>query len=148
MKKKIKARVQKLKRVFVHNDLSQAATYHADVIQEGSRDAIMYDGMACAVMVAFTFEANVNFMGFELNEAGKLADRKEREAFMEKLKKVFGALGIPVVLDKRPLKSMERMKILRDTLAHGKPAYAEYDEVLIGAPEEIDLFGGGGLSAG
>jgi hypothetical protein len=43
MEKKIKARVQKSKRVFVHNDLSQAAMYHADVIQEkldkGSRDA-------------------------------------------------------------------------------------------------------------
>lgn len=152
MEKKIKARVQKSKRVFVHNDLSQAAMYHNGIIQEklskGSRDAIMYDGMACAVMVAFTFEANVNFMGFELNEAGKLPDWKERESFMEKLKKVFGALGIPVELDKRPLKSMERMKTLRDTLAHGKPVYAEYDEVLIGAPEEIDLFGGGGLSAG
>ncbi|SCB28457.1 hypothetical protein GA0061099_1004158 [Bradyrhizobium yuanmingense] len=152
MEKKIKARVQKSKRVFVHNDLSQAAMYHAGVIQEklgkGSRDAIMYDGMACAVMVAFTFEANVNFIGFELNEAGKLPDWKERESFMEKLKKVFGALGIPVELDKRPLKSMERMKKLRDTLAHGKPVYAEYDEVLIRAPEEIDLFGGGGLSAG
>jgi hypothetical protein len=152
MEKKIKARVQKSKRVFVHNDLSQAAMYHANVIQEkldkGSRDAIMYDGMACAVMVAFAFEANVNFMGFKLNEAGRLPDWKERDSFIEKLKKVFGALGIPVELNKRPLKSMERMKTLRDTLAHGKPVYAEYDEVLIGAPEEIDLFRGGGLSAG
>jgi hypothetical protein len=150
--KKIRARVQKSKRVFVHNDLSQAAMYHDDVIQDkldrGSRDAIMYDGMACAVMVAFTFEANVNFMGFELHNAGKLPDWKELESFMEKLKKVFGALGIPLELDRRPLKSMERMKSLRDTLAHGKPVYAEYDEVLVGTSEELDLFGGGDLSAG
>jgi hypothetical protein len=68
--KKIRARVQKSKRVFVHNDLSHAAMYFADNIQDkldkGSRDAIMFDGMACAVMVAFTFEANVNFMGSSL----------------------------------------------------------------------------------
>jgi hypothetical protein len=149
---KIKARVQKTKRVFVHNDLSQAAMYHADTIQEkldkGSRDTIMFDGMACAVMVAFTFEANVNFVGFELNKAGKLPNWKERESFMEKLKKVLGALGIPVELHKRPLKSMERMKALRDTLAHGKPVYGEHDQVEIGTPEEIDLYSGVGLSAG
>lgn len=142
LEKKIRARVQKSKRVFVHNDLSHAAMYFADNIQEkldrGSRDAIMFDGMACAVMVAFTFEANVNFMGFELNEAGKLPNWKERESFMEKLKKVFGALGIPVELDKRPFKSMERMKELRDTLAHGKPVYAEYDQEEIGYHEELD----------
>lgn len=94
----------------------------------------MYDGMACAVMVAFAFEANVNFMGFKLHEAGKLSSWKEREPFMEKLKKVFGALGILADLDKRPLKSMERMKVLRDTLAHGKPAYGEYEQVVVGTP--------------
>ncbi|MGJ5068182.1 hypothetical protein [Bradyrhizobium oligotrophicum] len=152
MEKKIKARVQKTKRVFVHNDLAQAAQYFADTIREkldkGTRDAIMFDGMACAVMVAFTFEANVNFMGFELNKAGKLPNWKERESFMEKLKKVFGALGIPVELDKRPLKSMERMKNLRDTLAHGKPVYAEYDEVEIGTAEQIDIRAGAKLAAG
>jgi len=152
MEKKIKARVQKAKRVFVHNDLAQAAEYFADTIQEkldkGTRDAIMFDGMACAVMVAFTFEANVNFMGFELNKAGKLPNWKERESFMEKLKKVFGALGIPAELDKRPLKSMERMKNLRDTLAHGKPVYAEYDEVEIGTTEEIDIRAGARLATG
>ena len=140
--KKIRARVHKSRRVFVHNDLSHAAMYFADNIQEkldrGSRDAIMFDGVACAVMVAFTFEANVNFMGFELNKAGKLPTWKERESFMDRLKKVFGALGIRVELDKRPLKSMERMKVLRDTLARGKPAYAEYDQIELGYHEELD----------
>jgi hypothetical protein len=152
MEKKIRARVEKTKHVYVHNDLSQAALHHADIIQDkldnGSCDGIMYDGMACAVMVAFAFEANVNFMGFKLHEAGKLPNWYERENFGDKRKKVFKALGIPVEKDKRPMKSMERMKALRDTLAHGKPAYAEYDEVLVGTPEEFDLFRRGGLSAG
>jgi hypothetical protein len=67
LEQKIKARVQKTSKVYVHNDLSQAATYFSDNIQEklksGTRDAIMFDGMACALMVAFAFEANLSFMG-------------------------------------------------------------------------------------
>jgi hypothetical protein len=46
------------------------------------------------------------------------------------------------------MKSMERMKILRDTLAHGKPVYAEYDQVEIGTPEDIDLDSTAPLLAG
>jgi hypothetical protein len=106
MAKKIKARVQKTKHVFVHNDLSQAALHHEDAIQEklnnGKRNGIAYDGMACALMVAFAFEANVNFIGFKLHEAGKLPNWQEREKFDKKLNKVFKALSIPVEEDKRP----------------------------------------------
>lgn len=62
-----KAQVQRDKKLYIHNDLSQAATYFNDTIQDklkkGSRDAIAFDGMACALMVAFAFEANLNFMG-------------------------------------------------------------------------------------
>ncbi|MGY3410923.1 hypothetical protein ACVWZV_007036 [Bradyrhizobium sp. GM5.1] len=152
MAKKIRAKVQKTAKVFVHNDLSQAADYYIDIIQDkvdrGSRDAIMYDGMACAVMVAFTFEANINFMGFELNKAGKLPNWEEWESFTKKLKKVFGALGIPIDLNKRPLKSMERMKVLRDALAHGKPVYDESEEEVIGTGEEVDMYAGIKLTAG
>lgn len=63
----VKARVQTDKTLYIHNDLSQGATYFSDNIQDklknGSRDAIAFDGMACALMVAFAFEANLNFMG-------------------------------------------------------------------------------------
>jgi hypothetical protein len=139
--KRIKARVQRTKKVFVHNDLSQAATYFADNISEklekGSRDAIMLDGMACGMMVAFTFEANLNFMGLELLKSGKLPEWNEWQSHSKKLNKVFGALGIPVDLEKRPLKSMQRMKDLRDTLAHGKPVVAEYDQIEVGTHDEL-----------
>jgi hypothetical protein len=151
MARKIKARVQRKKRVFVHNDISNAAYHFAEVIKEKKKNGgagILIDGMACATMIAFSFEANINFMGFELSKAGKLPDWKEREPFYDKLKKVFGKLGIPVELDKRPLKSMERMKNLRDSIAHGKPVYAESDKVEIGTPEDIDLASGNDLAAG
>jgi len=139
---KIKVRVQKSKTVLVHNDLSQAATYFADIIgdkiKKGSRDAIMYDGMACALMVAFAFEAKLNFIGEYLVKNGKLTEWNDWQSVTKKRDKVFGALGIPVEAEKRPLSSMQKMKTLRDTLAHGKPAYGEIDEIVVGTHEEID----------
>jgi hypothetical protein len=116
--------------------------------KEEGGTGILLDGMACGTLIAFTFEANVNFMGFELQKAGKLPSWKEREPFDEKVKKVFGALGIATEKDKRPLRSMERMKVLRDTLAHGKPVYVEHDQVEVGTPEELDIRSGAPLLAG
>jgi len=81
--------------------------------------------------------ANVNFMGFELEKAGKLNNWKERESFPEKIKKVFGALGIEVKPDERPFKSMGRIKDLRDKFAHGKSVYADDETEEIGTPEEV-----------
>lgn len=141
MEKKIKARVTKSARVFVHNDLANAAGYFAEIIEKKKKSGeggIMLDGMACMTLIGFTFEANVNFMGYELEKAGKLPNWKERDSFNDKLKKVFGALSIPIDKDKRPLKTMEKTKELRDSLAHGKPEYREYDQVEIGTPAEID----------
>jgi hypothetical protein len=138
---KIAARVQTTKKVYIHNDLSQGATYFSDIIREklknGSRDGIMFDGMACALMVAFAFEANLNFMGSYLLKTGKLIEWNEMQSFSKKLNKVFGALGIPVDLEKRPLSSMQKMKSLRDTLAHGKPVEVERDEEVEGTEEEL-----------
>ncbi|WP_027531862.1 hypothetical protein [Bradyrhizobium sp. WSM3983] len=46
----------------------------------------------------------------------------EMAKFSKKRCKVFKAISIAVEEDKRALSSMMRMKKLRDTLAHGKPA--------------------------
>ncbi len=139
---KVRARVQRETKVFVHNDLSQGATYFNDTIQaklaEGKRDAIAFDGMACALMVAFAFEANLNFMGSYLLTTGKLKEWNEMQSFTKKLDKVFGALAIPIEKEKRPLSSMQRMKTLRDTLAHGKPVEKSEDDVVTGEPEELE----------
>jgi hypothetical protein len=141
MDQNIKARVQTNKKLYIHNDLSQGATYFNDTIQDklrkGSRDAIAFGGMACALMIAFAFEANLNFMGSHLLTTGKVTSWDERSKFAKKLKKVFEAIGIPVEIDKRPLYSMQRMKDLRDTLAHGKPVEIENEEEKIGTREEL-----------
>lgn len=104
--------------------------------------------MACALMVAFAFEAKLNFMGSSLLKNGKLTEWNEFQSMTKKLNKVFGALGMPVDVEKRPLSSMQRMKTLRDTLAHGKPVEASTDEIMVGTPEEIDLASGAELQAG
>ncbi len=142
MEKKIRARIQKTSKVYVHNDLSQAATYFSNTIQEklkkGTRDAIMFDGMACALMVAFAFEANLNFIGSYLLKTGKFTEWNERQSFTKKLNKVFEALDISLERERRPLSSMQRMKSLRDTLAHGKPAEVEQDDEAVSKYGELD----------
>ena len=91
--RRVRARVQKTRKVYVHNDLSQAATYFADTIEEkekkGTRDAIMFDGMATAVFVAFAFEAKLNFMGSQLFKYRKPTEWYEFQSHTKKLKKVF-----------------------------------------------------------
>lgn len=139
---KVRARVQRETKVYVHNDLSQAATYFNDTIQaklaEGKRDAIAFDGMACALMVAFAFEANLNFMGSYLLKTGKLKEWNDMQSFTKKLDKVFGTLAIPIDREKRPLSSMQRMKTLRDTLAHGKPVEKSEDGIAADDLEELE----------
>ena len=137
----VKARVQTDKTLYIHNDLSQGATYFSDNIQDKlknrSRDAIAFDGMACALMVAFAFEANLNFMGNYLLRFGKISSWDERSKYSKKLQKVFDALGIKVEEDKRRLSSMARMKTLRDTLAHGKPVEFNANSEQEGTQEEL-----------
>ncbi len=146
---KIRARVKKDRKIYIHNDLSQAATYFNDAIQaklaKGSRDAITFDGMACALMIAFAFEAKLNFMGSYLLKEGKFSEWNEWQSFSKKLKKVFEVLGIPIEIEQRPLLSMQKMKSLRDTLAHGKPVETSSEEEVIATHEELDR--GAGLSA-
>ncbi|NPU66239.1 hypothetical protein HL667_14640 [Bradyrhizobium sp. 83012] len=151
MEKKIRGIVARERWVYVHNDLSNAAFYFAEVIkkkQESGEPGILIDGLACATMIAFSFEAHINFMGFKLHEAGKLPEWKEREWFKEKLRKVFGALGIPIEKERRPLKSMEKMKNLRDLVAHGKPVYDKLDQEMIGTDQELEQASSTSLLAG
>ncbi|WP_234685982.1 hypothetical protein [Bradyrhizobium monzae] len=141
MQESVKARIQTDAKIYIHNDLSQGATYFHEVIEEklkkGDREGIGFDGMACALMIAFAFEANLNFMGNKLFQNGKLTSWDEMAKLSKKRDKVFKAIGIAVEEDKRPLSSMMRMKKLRDTLAHGKPAEFKTEEEKEGTREEL-----------
>jgi len=59
--------VQGHRKLYIHNNLDQGADNAKSDIErklaEGNREGIGFDYMTCGVMLAFTFEAQVNFMG-------------------------------------------------------------------------------------
>jgi hypothetical protein len=137
MAKRIRARVTRTKKVYVHNDISQAATTFKDATQEkakGDRTGIGYYGMATAVLTAFAFEAKLNFMGAQLAKNNKIPSWNEFQSWDKKVKVVFGALGLSTDKTTRPLATMEKMKRLRDTVAHGKPVELTTTEIITGTP--------------
>ena len=132
----IRARQQGERYVYIHNDLSNAAFYFKDIIERKQKeggDGIGLDCMACLIMLAFTFEANINFMGDHFIEGWE-----ERSAFDAKVKQVFEALSIDRDETKRPYSSVVLAKNFRDTLAHGKPIKEKFDEVVEGSQEELE----------
>lgn len=67
VQERIEARLEQGTKICIHNDLPTRARYFNDVIQKkitkGTRDANAFDGMGCALMVAYASEANLNVMG-------------------------------------------------------------------------------------
>ena len=125
----------------IHNDLASAAHHFRKTIERrlaaGDRDGIAYDAMACATMLVFAFEAQINFLGAEL-----VPDWKERAPFRTKLDALVERLGIPFDYDKRPFSTILRSKELRDQIAHGKPAILSLDEVVEGEASQVTAFPG------
>jgi hypothetical protein len=87
-------------------------------------------------------------MGAQLAKANKIPEWNEFQSWDKKVKIVFGALGLSTDKTTRPLATMEKMKRLRDTVAHGKPVELTTTEIIVGTREDIDLAAGANLSAG
>jgi hypothetical protein len=123
--------------VSIHNDLSNAAFHFKRSVEAKAKDpnpvGITFDYMAMAIMVAFTFEAKINFMGWKLIQGWK-----EYQHFPEKVKQVYVALKMSADTTKRPYSSLENMKKFRDMVAHGKPQVIERDEVVLMKAEDLD----------
>lgn len=135
---KIRARVQQKKNIYIHNDLSNAALHFKKSIEtrleQDNRAGITFDYMACAVMLAFTFEAKLNFLGHKLFGS----EWNEKDTFDNKVDRVFEKLGVSRDQSKRPFSSIERLRAFRNTIAHGKPVEVEHDETVVAAQEELD----------
>lgn len=102
--------------------------------------------MAGMLMAYFTYEAYLNLVGPRIDRE---AWKNERVFFGKhpyrgthgKLKRVCEKIGIEVERGKRPYKTIDELRKLRDFLAHGKPeTYAYEAEVEEG--QEPDMFGG------
>ena len=67
---RIRARHKGTKNIYVHNDLSNAAYHFKRVIEAkiaaDDRKGITFDYLACRIMLAFTLEAMINFIGQKL----------------------------------------------------------------------------------
>lgn len=124
------------KKVYIHNELQSSAFWFKNLVtkksEAGERDGIGFEYMSAAIMIAFSNEANVNFIGYKI-----IPNWNEWASLESKTATVLTKLGIPIVWETRPLSSVRRMRILRDTLAHGKPAEKPYDEAKKATPEEL-----------
>ncbi|MGX9430206.1 MULTISPECIES: hypothetical protein [Bradyrhizobium] len=103
-------------------------------IEDGQRDGIAFDYLACAVSIAFTNEAHINFFGMKC-----VKGFVEREPIESKVATVFTTFKLPVIWETRPLSSFRAMKNLRDALAHGKPAEICYNKVVCATPDQEEI---------
>lgn len=123
-------RQQAKKNIYVHNDLSNAAFHFKKSVdsrlEEGNREGIAFEIMACLSMLAFSFEARINFLGVKLFQE----KWKERQSFNNKVGQVINKVKLGLPENERPYISIEKLKKFRDSIAHGKPCTIEVDEVV------------------
>jgi hypothetical protein len=135
--RKIRARHKGHRNIYVHNDLSNAAHHFKEQIEAklkaGDREGIAFEYIACLVMLAFTFESKINFLGHKL-----ISGWKERQPFNDKISEILDCLKLRPDWDKRPYSSLSTLKKFRDSIAHGKPLEIEFDEEIVLSDEELD----------
>ena len=141
---KIRARHQGKKNIYVHNDLSNAAHHFKTQIEakikSGDRTGITFEYMACLIILAFTFEAKINFLGHKL-----VARWNERQSFNDKVTEVLNHLKINPDWTVRPYSSISTLKKFRDSIVHGKPIETTSDKETVLSAEEIDRRIGDGI---
>lgn len=114
---KVKARVTGHRKLYIHNALENAAFFTKQTIEkklkDGIRDGIAFDYMNLGIMLAFDFEAKLNFMG-----ARYVKPWEEKQRWKCKANRVFKAIGVAKDWGKRPYSSLNKIKTFRDTIAH------------------------------
>lgn len=132
-----KLRIQKTatNHIHIHNDITNVARRLRKRIEEmeaaGNREGISLDITACLVMLAFTSESRLNFIG-----AKKVEKWNERDNFPTKVKAVFGGLGLQPDLTARPYSALKLLQDFRNIFAHGKPSIIEIDELMEVGPDD------------
>ena len=138
---KIKVLHEGHKYVYPHNDLQQAAFHLKTAIEtrlkNDDRKGIAYDCMACLTMLAFSFEANLNFFGHKF-VADWEKDKKEWLSFYKKFDAVLSVFGMMRDPKVRPYSTIGTLKDFRDLIAHGKPDEDSFSNVKEMTQEEMD----------
>jgi hypothetical protein len=136
MAEKFEVKVTESRQIYIHNTLENAV-YHLkrkieEHIQNNQREGVGLEIMACLTMIAFSFEAQVNFLGFKLDE--KWAERKP---YLVKVERIARKLKVPLDQSTRPYSTIKTLKTFRDTLAHGKPQLIKGEKNLVLTHEEL-----------
>jgi hypothetical protein len=107
-------------KVYPHNDLLTLAHYHREIVNRkvatNNEEALALDCMSCIIALAFSVEALINFVGSK-----KISGWKERNTFNAKIKALSGNIGLNFERTKEPYITVEKLKSLRDQMAHGQP---------------------------
>jgi hypothetical protein len=110
--------------VYPHNDLINLSFYHLKIIRSkvksGVQDAIALDCHSCLIALAFSVEAFVNFVGDK-----KVTGWEERQGFYKKIKQISEVASIEFNEAVEPFFTLSQIKVLRDSMAHGKPMVGE-----------------------
>ncbi|QQR36303.1 hypothetical protein JI749_01300 [Devosia oryziradicis] len=105
----------------IHNDLSNTANYFRQRIEsrvnKGEHDGLFLEMTAAITMIAFSLEANVNFVG----HYKKVPGFKKLQSLDEKLAALITHLKIEADFEARPFSTVAPLKKIRNALAHGKP---------------------------
>ena len=127
--KKLQVQKTAKRNIYIHNDISNTAHHLKKRVEEmeatGNREGVALDITACLILLAFTFESRLNFVG-----AQKVTGWKERQGFDTKLQIVLKTLKLEPDYSVRPYSSVNKLKNFRDTIAHGKPSSVEVDETV------------------
>ncbi|HHK8638493.1 TPA: hypothetical protein ACQYE6_004559 [Vibrio parahaemolyticus] len=111
-------------RVYPHNDLVNLGFYHLKTVrakvENDVQDAIALDCHSCLIALAFSVEAFVNFVGDK-----KVTGWEERQGFYKKMKQICEVASIEFDEAVEPFSTLSRIKVLRDSMAHGKPIAGE-----------------------
>ncbi|WP_316674895.1 hypothetical protein [uncultured Tolumonas sp.] len=129
MSKKLRVEQEINKNIYVHNDIANAAHHLSSRIESnkinGIEEGISLDIMSCLIMLAFEFEAKVNFIGHM-----KIKEWNERDNFHNKTKTIYKSLKLNLIKDSRPYKTILTLKDYRDSIAHGKPLHINKNEII------------------
>lgn len=131
----MKGKAVETAKVRIHNDVANAAFYFKNIIankRQNGGGGIVLDCMACATMLAFTWEAYLNYFGEELVD-----EWNEREALEDKEEIVLGELGIDADWGRQPYSSVRALTKVRNWLAHGKPFEKTITKIVVKGVEKV-----------
>lgn len=132
-----RVRHQGQRSIYIHNDLGGATRYFRERVDERvkneDKNGIAFEYMSLLTMLAFEFEARINFLGYKL-----INGWKEKDKIKNKMKAICKLLGIDIDLNKRPFSSIDRLILFRNTIAHGKPFEEGFDVILDKDVSDLD----------